>query len=29
MSARDPLSTVLHYDVYVRVILAYLAGLRI
>ena len=28
MSARDPLSTVLHYDVYVRVILAYLAGLR-
>ena len=29
MSARDPLSTVLHYDVYARVILAYLAGLRI
>ena len=28
MSARDPLSTVLHYDVYVRVVLAYLSGLR-
>jgi len=29
MSARDPLSTVLHYDVYVRVILAYITGMRI
>ena len=28
MSARHPLSTVLHYDVCVRVILSYLAGLR-
>ena len=28
MSARDPLSTVLHFDVYVRVVLAYLSGLR-
>jgi len=28
MSARDPLSTVLHFDVCVRVILSYLAGIR-
>ena len=28
MSARDPLSTVLHFDVYVRLMLSYLSGLR-
>ena len=28
MSARDPLSTLLHYDIYARVTLACLAGLR-
>ena len=28
MSARDPLSTVLHYDVGVRVLLAWLTGIR-
>ena len=28
MSARDPLSTVLHYDVGIRVLLAWLTGIR-
>ena len=29
MSARDPLATMINYDIYVRVVLAYLCGLRI